>query len=98
MRCLVWLGNSRVPRAITKALTSKVARGQGFNGRFEPILLTTLRAEPWGLFCQMGIVYKKPRHIINISSQLPFLKCINLEIVLYNPLKSSEFLFVERYF
>lgn len=71
-----------MPRAIARALTSKVARGQGFNGRFEPILLTTLRAEPWGLFCQMGIVYEKPRHRVNISSQLPSLKCVKLEIVL----------------
>lgn len=42
------------------SLTSKVALGQGFRGRLEPIILTTLRAEPWGLFCQMGMVYKNP--------------------------------------
>lgn len=53
------------------SLTSKVALGQGFRGRLEPIILTTLRAEPWGLFCQMGMVYKNPQHTVNISTQCP---------------------------
>lgn len=40
-------------------LTSKDARGQGFRGRLVPILLTTLRAAPCGLFCQIGIVWRE---------------------------------------
>lgn len=79
-----------ITRSLTNLLTSKVALGQGFKGRFDPILLTTLRAEPWGLFCQMGIVYKNPCDIINSLSQLPFLKFMKLETVLYNQLKSSD--------
>lgn len=50
------------PQGQGHSLTSKVALGQGFRGRLEPIILTTLRAEPWGLFCQMGMVCKSPQH------------------------------------
>lgn len=35
--------------------TWKHARCGGFSGRVEPILLTTLRVDPCGLFCQIGI-------------------------------------------
>ena len=40
----------------SSSLTSKDARGHGFRGKLVPILLTTLRAAPCGLFCQIGMV------------------------------------------
>ncbi len=36
-------------------ITWKQALGQGLRGSVEPILLTTLRVDPCGLFCQIGI-------------------------------------------
>lgn len=69
-------------KLLVSTLTSKVALGQGFKGRLDPILLTTLRAEPWGLFCQMGIVWKKPYCTINIQSQLSSLRPIKLGAVI----------------
>lgn len=35
--------------------TWKQALGQGLRGSVEPIRLTTLRVDPCGLFCQIGI-------------------------------------------
>ena len=35
--------------------TWKHALCGGLSGRVEPILLTTLRVDPWGLFCQIGM-------------------------------------------
>jgi len=40
----------------SSSLTSKDARGHGFRGKLVPIRLTTLRAAPCGLFCQIGMV------------------------------------------
>lgn len=49
-------GTSFKHRSEMLGRVSKDARGQGFRGRLVPILLTTLRAAPCGLFCQIGIV------------------------------------------
>lgn len=49
-------GTSLKHRSEILGRVSKDARGQGFRGRLVPILLTTLRAAPCGLFCQIGIV------------------------------------------
>jgi len=54
--CALFCFLPTITELLMGTLTSKVALGQGFKGRLDPILLTTLRAEPWGLFCQMGIV------------------------------------------
>lgn len=49
-------GTSLRHRSEMLGKVSKAARGHGFRGRLVPILLTTLRAAPCGLFCQIGIV------------------------------------------
>lgn len=56
-----------LPSCPSNILTSKDARGHGFKGRLVPILLTTLRAAPCGLFCQIGMVWSKERETVTTS-------------------------------
>lgn len=51
--------------------TWKHALCGALSGRVEPILLTTLRVDPWGLFCQIGITSCKAylKNTVIVSAQ-----------------------------